>query len=123
MTDTDYSVLSQYEFEAALLHIVKAHDVEEVKISRAFLDAGCDPLWPRFERAAVNQYEEGQAVISRYAIWANTVRDNILEGMASLDKGDTSQAHAQLTRAVNSLSAFSELQSLLGTEKASARKL
>ncbi|WOJ92914.1 hypothetical protein R0135_14120 [Congregibacter variabilis] len=84
MTDSDRSVLNQQDFQAALLDI---HDVDDVKVSRAYLDAGCDPLWPRFERAAVNQYVEGQSVIGRYAIWANTVRDNILEGMESLEEG------------------------------------
>jgi len=38
------------------------------------------------------------------------VRDNIIEGLKLVDNGDTEQAHYHLTRAANSLSAFSKVQ-------------
>ena len=52
----------------------------------------------------------GEAVFSRYAIWANTVRDHIAEALEILDT-DRAEAERLLRHAQNSLSAFSEIQS------------
>jgi len=90
--------------------IVKTYSEERPIKSDAYPDGGCDPLWPRFERAVSNQSCDGTATLSRYAIWANTVRDNIIEGLKLVDSGDAEQARYHLTRAANSLSAFSEVQ-------------
>lgn len=79
--------------------------------SNAYPDGGLDPLWPRFERAVMNQAEGEEATLSRYAIWANTVRDNIIEAIVLMDKGSDAETKALLIRAANSLSAFSEIQS------------
>ena len=96
-----------------LQEILRRCDQSEPIISRAFGDGGIDPLWPRFERAAINQIEGGEATVSRYAIWANTVRDNIVDAMRLLEDGDQQTARSRLIRAVNSLSAFSEVQALV----------
>ena len=96
----------------ALQELVRRYDQPELAISQAYQDGGVDPLWPRFERAAINQLEDGEATVSRYGIWANTVRDNIVEAMRLLESGDSLAAHTQLVRAANSLSAFSEFQAL-----------
>jgi hypothetical protein len=49
--------------------------------------------------------------LSRYAIWANTVRDNITEAIALQENGNEDEAKRLLIRAANSLSSFSEVQS------------
>jgi hypothetical protein len=67
------------------------------------------------DRAALNQAEEGEATVSRYGIWANTVRDNIRESIEEIDKGNIDEAKRLLKRAANSLSAFSEIQALFDT--------
>lgn len=83
---------------------------DRLVISEAFPDGGLDPLFPRLERAAMNQLDAGKATVSRYGIWANTVRDNILHSLDLLGEGKLEEAKAFLTRAVNSLSAFAEIQ-------------
>jgi hypothetical protein len=82
----------------------------EFIISRAFGDGGIDPLQGRLHRAAVNQMSKGEATVSRYAIWANTVRDNIRQADKEIRNNNLIEAHRLLRRAANSLSAFSELQ-------------
>lgn len=84
-----------------------------LEVSRAFSDGGLDPLWSRLERAATNQIEDSAATVSRYAVWANTVRDNIIEAISLLESGKPDAANALLVRAANSLSAFSDVQSLV----------
>jgi hypothetical protein len=80
------------------------------------MDGGIDPLWPRLKRSAMNQVERGKATISRYAIWGNTVADNLLEALDSLDRNDPDEAKRLILRAANSLKAFAELQRLLDKE-------
>lgn len=87
----------------------------EFRISKAFLDGGIDPLFGRLQRAALNQICAGQATISRYGIWANTVRDNIRQADEEIEKGNIDAARRLLRRAANSLSAFSELQAQFDT--------
>jgi len=84
----------------------------EFIISKAFLDGGLDPLMARLERAAGNQMSNGAAALSRYGIWANTVRDNIIEAERLMTEGNISDARSLLIRAANSLSAFSDIQAL-----------
>jgi len=96
--------------EEALQRIIDRFSQERLVISDAYGDGGRDPLWPRFERAALNQISSGDAALSRYAIWANTVRDNIIEGLELIESGKSAEAKRLLTRAANSLSAFSEVQ-------------
>jgi len=64
-------------------------------------------LWPRFERAALNQISDGATTVSRYAIGADTVK-----GYAYMakEKIENKEAIEYLTIVINSLSAFSELQ-------------
>lgn len=91
----------------------KASDILENSCSAG----GCSPLWPRFERAAINQIADSPMALPRYAIWANTVRDNIAEALNQLDMGHTEDARQRLVEAANSLSAFSEMQSLFEREE------
>lgn len=97
--------------EETLWKIMAKFDQSAVIKSSAYPDGGLDPLWPRFERAALNQVEGGEATLPRYAIWANTVRDNIIEAIDLQEKGEDEKAKTMLVRAANSLSAFSEVQS------------
>ena len=83
---------------------------QEFRVSEAFLDGGIDPLFGRLHRAALNQLCEGEAALSRYGIWANTVRDNIRQADIEIENGNIIEARRLLCRAANSLSAFAELQ-------------
>lgn len=94
-------ILSDYQDDATLV------------ISTAYSDGGDGPIIPRLERAVINQIEASDAVYSRYGIWANTVRDNLLESIKSLDAGDIEATRKHLVRSVNGLSAFADLQALL----------
>ena len=81
-------------------------------VSKAYEDGGIDSPFPRLRRAAVNQIDNGDAVFSRYAIWANTVRDNIRQAIDLLEQSSPKEARRLLVRAINSLSAFAEIQAL-----------
>ena len=96
--------------ESKLEEIVDQYDQPRLQISRTYSDGGTDPLWPRFSRSVGNQMANGPAALSRYAIWANTVRDNIIKGIEQMQSGDQAGAQYHLTRAANSLSAFSDVQ-------------
>jgi hypothetical protein len=96
--------------EERLTEIIATYDSEEMKISEAFKDGGLEPLWPRFQRAASNQMGQGEATVARYAIWANTVRDNLVEARSLMLAGRIEEAERLMIRGINSLSAFSEVQ-------------
>lgn len=104
------------ELHGILHEIIDRFSKEEIidkDYSLGYIDGGIDPLWPRFNRAAGNQIEEGIATVSRYAIWANTVRDNIIYGLELVKSGKINEAEYYFIRAANSLTAFSELQSYM----------
>lgn len=90
--------------------IVQKYEVDELQLSTAYRDGSIDPLWGRFARAVSNQMESGDATFSRYAIWANTVRDNITEAMELMEAAETEEARRLMIRAANSLSAFADIQ-------------
>jgi hypothetical protein len=96
--------------ERKLAEMVEQYDQQEIRISTAYLDGGTGPLSPRFSRSAGNQIDNGPAALSRYAIWANTVRDNIVRGMQEMESGDTELGRYHLIRVTNSLSAFCDVQ-------------
>lgn len=98
-----------------LSQIIATYDNESMTVSKAFGDGGIDPLWARFERAAISQMDEGVATVSRYAIWANTVRDNIVEARQLIQVGRLEAADKLLIRGINSLSAFSDVQAEVDT--------
>ncbi len=99
--------------EELIDQIIQAFDREnEIVLSQAYSDGGTEGLSPRLGRAALNQIAEGDATFSRYAIWANTVRDNILQAIHLLQDVDADEANRHLVRAANSLSAFVEIQAL-----------
>jgi hypothetical protein len=98
--------------ENQMQEIVEHYDTDrELCISKAYLDGGAIRPAGRLQRAALNQICEGEATVSRYAIWANTIRDNIILAEKEMGNENRSEARRLLFRAANSLSAFSEIQS------------
>jgi hypothetical protein len=110
---TKKEVFTERELES----LIRRFDSSELTISTAYGDGGVNGVWRRFERAAIGQCGRSKkeveylgATVSRYAIWANTVRDNIIAGLDAVENGHGDEAREMLIRAANSLSAFSELQ-------------
>ena len=93
--------------------IVERYDTDRLVVSTAYADGGTEPLRGRLEGGLLNQMENGDAIAARYAIWANTVRDNIIAGMNALKAGEQTEGYRHLIRAANSLSAFSDAQAYL----------
>ena len=85
-----------------------------LKVSEAYQDGGLEPLFGRLERAAINQVDCGDATVSLYAIWANTLRDTIIACIRELG-GDAENREEikKLVQVANALSAFSDIQALL----------
>jgi len=93
-----------------LIKIIKKYEsTDDFNISRAYGDGGAVNPFPRLHRAVMNQMEDGDATSSRYAIWANTVRDNVVEA-TKLIKENPEKAIEHLKTAVNSLSCYSDIQ-------------
>ncbi len=93
--------------------IVERYDTDRLLVSTAYADGGTEPLRGRLEGGLINQMESGDAMAARYAIWANTVRDNIIAGMNALKADESAEGYRYLIRAANSLSAFSDAQAYL----------
>ena len=107
------NVRQKYIFSQELLdQIIRKYDTDELRFSIAYGDGGIDPLWARFSRAAGNQMDSGGTTLSRYAIWANTVRDNIAQAITLMESDERQKARRLMVRAANSLSAFSDVQAL-----------
>ncbi len=93
--------------------LIERYDQPGLIVSEAYADSPLDRVWSSFWGGALNQAEGGAAMASRYAIWANTVRDSIIEGMKAMEAGRADEGRALLVRAVNSLSAFADVQAYL----------
>jgi len=65
-------------------------------------------LFARLQRAAGNQISEGNSTLSRYIIWAETVRGIILHAIE--DTAFDSDTRRNLIKAANSLAAFCTIQ-------------
>jgi len=100
--------------EQMLNRIASKFDTDKkLLVSNAYGDGGTNSLFPRLIRAALNQCDGGDATVSRYSIWANTVRDHISTAIRLIESGDKEEGYRLLTAAHNSLSAFSEIQKKL----------
>ena len=88
---------------------------DKVVLSEAYADGGVDPLFRRLSRAGLNQRDDGAP--ARYGIFANTVRDNIIEGIELMDSGRVDDARRHFTRAANAMSAFADVQALIDPSK------
>lgn len=91
-------IISEFENDSSLL------------VSDAYGDGGTVALFARLRRAALNQADNGEATVSRYGIWGNTVRDHISTAIRAIESEDKAEALRLLTLAHNSMSAFSEIQ-------------
>jgi hypothetical protein len=100
--------------ETNIRELIDKFNGPQVTISTVYGDGGTDSPWPRFERAVTNQACDGDATLSRYAIWANTVRDNLVQALAEIKNNDAEKAEVLIIRSINSLSAFSEVQGIFG---------
>jgi len=108
--------------EALLNKIIRRFDNDQHLLrSEAYPDGGTQVLMGRLGRAALNQATEGEATLSRYAVWANTARDHIAEALLLLDE-DRAEAERLLRLAHNSLSAFAEIQALFDPINARAKR-
>ena len=87
-----------------LSEIINTYNASPEILANAFSDGGTDMLWSRLERAASNQIEHSEAAISRYAIWANTVRDHISEAIHLIEIGKKAEAIKLLISAAKSIS-------------------
>lgn len=103
--------MANIELTEDILNNILAHYSEDkLHKSSAYSDGGVEGINPRFNRAVTNQMGKGDATLSRYAIWANTVRDNIIEGINQVDNNNPDESKKYLIRAANALSAFSDVQ-------------
>jgi hypothetical protein len=83
----------------------KIHDLN------AYEGSANGPWNGRLGAAAVDQIEDDLGAMPRYAIWAETVRGNLLSAEADITVGkNTDDVLRKLRSSVNALSAFSEIQ-------------
>ena len=102
--------------EEEMERVIDRFDTDrEFKDSHAFSGGDEENLAPSLKRAALNQLCQGEATVSRYGIWANTVRDNIRQAEQEMTNENLREARRLMRRAANSLSAFSELQARFDT--------
>ncbi|MBT3825771.1 MAG: hypothetical protein HOF96_12435 [Candidatus Marinimicrobia bacterium] len=83
---------------------------DEFRITNVFLDGGVVSPFGRLKRAALNQSSDESASLSRYGIWASTVRDNLIEVDRMIASGNLLEAKKTLCRSANSVAAFAEIQ-------------
>jgi hypothetical protein len=103
MTDWDSmdalnAILRHYETDAEFVH-ADAVDVGAVR-----------GTFMRLQRAVSNQLDGGQATISRFAIWAETIEGQACAADAAIETGDLAEARRLLHLIGNSLGAFAEVQ-------------
>lgn len=96
LSDVRHEVLAENTAQTVQKHLSKLFQ-EEARFTR-------------LRRAAVDQLSGDLGALSRYGIWANTVRDNIREAEAAIDDGNRREVRRFLFRAANAMSAFAELQ-------------
>ncbi len=97
--------------------IGRAEGARELLPERPFPDGGTTMLFPRLERAAMNQASDGSATLSRYGIWAQTAHDHVVAAMEHLSAMEVDAAHALLLQVANSLTAFAEVLRILDEER------
>ena len=104
--------------DASIARIVREFDADdrvmpftEMEVNRPLPLDRSFMLSARLERAAGNQLCNGEATVSRYAIWAETIRGIILDAIGTLEEvAPSSNSTRNLMRAANSLAAFSTVQ-------------
>lgn len=108
----DFTIMTEDQIEDI---IERFNTDQEYRISKAFPDGEAVNPDKRLLRAAVDQICDDASTVSRYGIWANTIRDNIRKADIEIENDNIIEARRLLRRAANSLSAFSELQAIFDT--------
>ena len=67
----------------------------------------------RLERAALNQASGGDATLSRYRIWAETVRGVIVKTIGEIESSSIDLPIEELVMTANSIACFCEIQDRL----------
>jgi hypothetical protein len=75
-------------------------------------EGGTNMLFPRLERAAMNQVNNGVFTTPRYGIWASTVNNCLHEALQQTESSQPEEAKRQIIKAINTISAFKEIQAL-----------
>jgi hypothetical protein len=70
-------------------------------------------IYPRLQRVAINQLGDGPATLSRYGIWASTIRDILLQALEEIDDRNFNTARERIIYTINSLGAFIDIQAAL----------
>ncbi len=70
-------------------------------------------IYPRLQRVAINQLGDGTATLSRYGIWASTIRDILLQALEEIDDRNFNAARERIIYTINSLGAFIDIQAAL----------
>ncbi len=100
------------DIESFIRRLIHICETRELVRSPAY-EGGVDGmLMGRLDRAALNQIDGGDAMLSRYAIWANTCHDYITNAVELLDNGRMVEAKELLVQSANSLTAFVEIQAI-----------
>ncbi|UPU37811.1 hypothetical protein M1B72_08920 [Geomonas paludis] len=105
--------------------ISRYKDSVQLRVSDTYTDGGLpgglEFLFLRLERAALNQACDGDATFSRYAIWANTLRDTIIFSIQELGEDAVNrEAIKSLVQVANALSAFSDIQGIFDQRQTDA---
>jgi len=103
------------EAESVLSPIIERFDTDQKQIKETQYSVEYDSnyLFPRLNRAALNQGTEGKAQFGRYAAWAETAADILGEAVNELYKDESNRkTREHLLHVLNSLHAFAEIQHL-----------
>jgi hypothetical protein len=103
----------QNDPETMLNKIISRFDKNSELVASNERDCDSNYLFQRLARAALNQCCDGEATVSRYAIWADTVGGHISAAMRLIESGEKENGYRLLITAHNSLGAFSEIQKQL----------
>jgi hypothetical protein len=80
---------------------------------RFFEDSSKEMLYPRLNRAAYNQVDEKSiATLSRYAIWAATVRAILIDSLNDMQNDELESAKKRIVLSINALGAFVDIQAI-----------
>ena len=101
-------IIQDFDTDERLVQFSEREIQKSLPLELSFMLSG------RLERAAENQLSDGEATVARYAIWADTLRGIILDAIDSIGAAPKhSSTKRNLTKAANSLAAFSTIQSRL----------
>lgn len=102
------------EFSDRIAHFLDRAAGDKMLLEdRPYADGGTSMLFPRLQRAATNQLNDGPSTISRYGIWAMTGRDKLSEALKLLEAGETVEGRLLIVQVASALTAFAAVQKAL----------